>query len=148
MFTHYEPRPLAFLGIESVAGYRLKAYAIHYGDRPFDRNRFAGAWLQAISELPQPAIAVDRPGVGFVVMHQGRTGDYFILAWWDRENELPLRVFVADAGEWRPVRGGESACVWDLRVIWSEREAYVGTVLAGRTDGVEAYLTATNEGYA
>jgi hypothetical protein len=35
-----------------------------------------------------------------------------------------------------------------LRVIWSEREAYVGTVLAGRPDGVEAYLAATVQGDA
>jgi hypothetical protein len=42
--------------------------------------------------------------------------------------------------------GGESFCVWDLRVIWWE--AYVTAVLAGRPGGVEAYLTTVAEGYA
>jgi hypothetical protein len=49
---------------------------------------------------------------------------------------------------WRPAAGGESFCVWDLRVIWWEREAYVTTVLAGRPGGVEAYVATVAEGYA
>ncbi|NNC63222.1 MAG: hypothetical protein HKN84_00430 [Gammaproteobacteria bacterium] len=47
----------------------------------------------------------------------------------------------ADDG-FRPAMRGESFGVWDLRVIWSEREAYVATVLAGREGGIEAYLAA------
>lgn len=146
MFTPYQPRPLTFLGVECVAGFRLKTYAIRHGDAAFDRDRFAGGWPLATAALPHPAVAAGRPGVGFVVLHQGRTGDYFVLGWWDNENELPLRVFVRGAAGWRPAVGGESVCVWDLRVVWWEREAYVATVLAGRSDSVDAYLDATTEG--
>ncbi len=148
MFKSYQPRPLAFLGVESVAEYRLKVYAIHYGDQPFARVRFDAGWTLANATLPQPALSAGRPGLGFVVMHQGRTGDYLILCWWDRENELPIRVFVRDANGWRNAADGESVCVWDLRVMWWEREAYVGTVLAGRADGIEAYLRTVVEGFA
>ncbi len=44
MFVRYKPRPLSFLGIELVAGYRLKVYSICYDDRPFERGRFSGGW--------------------------------------------------------------------------------------------------------
>lgn len=98
--------------------------------------------------MPRPAVGDGRPGVGFAILHQGRTGDYLILGWWDRENELPTRVFIRDADGWRPANGGESFCVWDLRVLWWEREAYVGTVLAGRDDGVEAYMKMAVRGWA
>jgi hypothetical protein len=148
MFTPYQPRPLAFLGVESVAEYRLKVYAISYGDEPFSRDRFAGGWALASKELPQPGVAAQRPGVGFAILHQGKTGDYLILCWWDRENELPTQVFVKDTDGWRPARAGESFCVWDLRVIWWEREAYIATVLAGREGGFEQYVTSVVEGYA
>jgi hypothetical protein len=148
VFAPYEPRPLAFLGGASVAGYRLKVYSILYGDRPFDAARFRRTREIAATALPQPAVTTSRPGIGFAIQRQGKTGDYVIFGWWDQENELPIRVFVADAGGWRPARDGESFCVWDLRVIWSEREAYVGTVLAGRDDVVDAYLAATVEGLA
>ncbi len=94
----------------------------------------------AMAELPQPAQIVGRPGLGFLICHQGRTGDYTILCWWDRENELPIRVFVRDDQGWRPARGSESVCVWDLEVIWHERCAYVESMLqAGVEAPVEAY---------
>ena len=148
MFTPYQSRPVAFLGVESLAGYRLKVYAIQHGNRAFARERFAAGWALAAGALPQPVVNAGRPGAGFVILHAGRTGDYVILCWWDRENELPTRVFLSDAGEWRPATGGESFCVWDLRVIWHEREAYVGTVLSGDAGGLETYLTRGFEGDA
>ncbi len=147
MFTRYAPRALSFLGVESVAGHRLKLYGISHDAAPVDRSRFAGAWDAAVAALPTPAIAPGRPGLGFALLHQGRTGDYFILCWWDHENELPTRVWVRDADGWRPARS-ESFCVWDLRVLGWERDAYVATVLAGRADGAEAYLAMTAHGWA
>jgi len=148
MFTPYQPRPLTFLSVETLAGYRLKVYSICYGDAAFDRSRFAGGCELARAALPQPAITRDRPGVGFAILHQGRTGDYIILCWWDQENELPLRVFVRGSDGWRPAKEHESVCVWDLRIVWWEREAYVATMMAGRADGLEAYLARVAEGYA
>jgi hypothetical protein len=148
MFTRYQPRPLSFLGVESVAGHRLKVYAIRHGDQPLDRGRFEGGWWLATPALPQSDVAAGRLGAGFAILHQGATGDYFVLCWWDLQNELPMRVYVRGPEGWRPAAGVESICVWDLRVIWWEREAYVATVLAGRPDGVDAYMASVAEGYA
>ena len=142
MFSQYAPRPIGFHGLESVGGHTLKVYSIHYGDGPFDAVRFKGAWALAAESLPSADIDAGRPGAGFVILRQAETGDYFILCWWDNENELPTRVFVRGDDGFRPARGGESFCVWDLRIIWSEREAYVATALAGREGGIEAYLAA------
>lgn len=73
-------------------------------------------------------------------MHRGRDVDYVVQAWWDRENELPVRVYVRDDGPWRAARNGESFCVWDLEIMNHERNAYVETVLSGEANGPEAYL--------
>ncbi len=149
MFTPYQPRALAFLGVEAVAGYLLKVYSIRHAAKAFDRERFAARWDLAATALPQPAVADARPGVGFAVLHQAEGDDYLILCWWDRENELPTRVFLRGGEGWRPAAPSESFCVWDLRVIWWEREAYVGTVLAGTgKNAVENYLGTVFEGYA
>lgn len=147
ILTPYEPRPLTPLGVINVRGYRLKAYSIVYGEAPFERKAFDAGLVLAERELPVPAAAPARPGVGFVIFHQGRTGPYLILGWWDNENELPVRVFLADPLNWRPATSGESFCVWDLRVVWHEREAYIRTMLKGPTDEA-AYLAATIAGYA
>ena|SRR5688572_6625473 len=148
-YEPYRPRKLVSLGPRPCRGFALKLYAIVYGEKTFTQELFELGLEVACEDLPQPAAADGRPGVGFAIMHQGRTGDYVILGWWDNQNELPLRVFVRGADGWRPARGGESVCVWDLKVIWHEREAYVATVLSGRGDRwLDAYLAQTLEGYA
>ena len=147
-FIPYEPRPLRYLGLRETRGYRLKTYAIVYGTGVMRADAFEPGLRLAEASLPEPAVGDGRPGVGFAILHQGRTGDYVILGWWDRENELPLRIVLTDGGEWRHAAGGESMCVWDLRVIWWEREAYVATMLSEDGRGVEAYLAAVVAGYA
>ena len=135
----YAPRPLRCLGIEPLAGYALRRWWIDLYEDPAP---FAADWQAAIdlaaAALPQDD-APGRPRVGLLILHRGRGADYVVLGWWDRENELPLRVFVrypgTDDAHWRPARGGESVCVWDLEVIARERAAYVETYLAAAPEG-------------
>jgi len=140
----YRVRPIRFEGVRGVAGWRLKLYSITYGPEPVDWPCYEDGLELAREALPQPPIQADRPGVGFVIAHQGRGGHYLVLNWWANENEYFNRVFVRPrAGDqpWRQASGGESACVWDLQVIWFEREAYVETVLSPPAGpDVEAYL--------
>jgi hypothetical protein len=147
ILTAYQPRPLSHLGLLDLRGYRLKAYSIVYGDAPFNRAAFDAGLALAERELPRPAITPARPGLGFIIFHQARSGPYLILAWWDNENELPVRVFVADSQGWRPAAAHESFCVWDLRILWHEREAYIRTMLSGPADE-SAYLADVIEGFA
>jgi hypothetical protein len=144
----YEPRPIRFHGLRSVDGWRLKRYSITFGAEPIDWPAFEPGITLADAALPRPAVTEARPGVGFLIAHQGRTALYCVLAWWDNENELPVRVFVRELEEgarWRAARGGESFCVWDLQVIAFEREAYVATMLAGgdTEERTRAYLGAS-----
>lgn len=143
-YRPYAPRPILWLGLHEAHGLRLKRYGVDGGFAPFDPDRFAGGIELAEAALPSPAVDGGRPGAGFLILHQGR-GDYVVLGWWDRENELPLRVFVKHGAEaeWRPADTTESVCVWDIEILWREREAYVRTVLAGGS--VDEYLARTFE---
>lgn len=140
----YEPRPITLLDMLRHRDWALKVYSIVYGGGRADPSRFDEGRRMALESLPIPAVIPGRPGVGFIVQHQGRNVDYLVLGWWDRDNELPLRVFVRDQTDregWRAARGSESVCVWDLQVIWAEREAYVSTVMnADLDDGRARYL--------
>jgi hypothetical protein len=136
-----------FHGVRPIGDWRIKLYSVVYGDGPVEWNRFAKGIEMASAALPARALAPGRPGAGFLIAHQGKTACYTVLAWWDRENELPLRVFVNPNGQgdvWRQNAGDESVCVWDLEVIWAEREAYVRTVLSPGAADVEAYLERSN----
>jgi hypothetical protein len=140
-FKRYAPRRVRTLGLAKPNGFRIKQYSIVYGEGPFREADFAAGLRLAYEALPPPAVTAGRPGIGFAIAHQGNGADYVVLAWWDNENELPLRVFVRPqtaGAAWRPARGGESVCVWDLAVIAFERQAYVETVLGG--GAVEDYL--------
>ena len=141
----YEPRPIRFHGLRTQAGWRVKLYTIVIGDSTLEWPAFEPAVELALGALPTPAVTAERPGAGYLILHQGRGMNYAVLGWWDCENEMPVRVFVArpeEGGVWRLARGSESFCVWDLQVIWFEREAYVDTVMApSGGGGVDEYLS-------
>jgi hypothetical protein len=149
----FAPRPTRFLELRDHRGWRLKVYSIICGDDPLDRDGFDRGVDLALAGLPATAVTAARPGAGFVILHQGRGADYVVLCWWDRENELPMRIVVRERGEdgtpsaWRTARENESVCVWDLDVIWFERNAYVETVLApdarDPAAAINAYLART-----
>jgi hypothetical protein len=143
--ARYEPRRLEFMGVlEFAGGWRLKAYSILCASGVLDEPAHDEGFTRAASMLPRPAESASRPGVGFVILHQGRGVVYLVLGWWDNENELPLRVLVREAtpgADWRAAAAHESVCVWDLRVLWHEREAYVRHVLGPeRGPDIEGYL--------
>lgn len=129
----YAPRPMRLLDVQERAGFALKRWWIDlYDEAAPNLADWAAALALADAALPLDA-SPERPRTGFLILHRGRGADYLVLGWWDRENELPLRVFVRYPGsgdaEWRAARGGESVCVWDLEVIAREREAYVASYL-------------------
>jgi hypothetical protein len=146
----YEPREIRFAGSRGRGGWRLKLYTVRYGARPIDWDGFEPALRLAEEALPEPDPGRGRPGLGFLIAHQGRTGDYTVLAWWDRENELPLRVWVRrkPTEPWRPAGDGESVCVWDLEIIGAERQAWVDTMLRRGGPDAEAYITAVRPEHA
>ncbi len=139
-YQKFETRPVKFLGVEEVAGNKLKVYSILYKGKSFNPELLTEALNVAADTLPEPNIEKGRPGVGFMILHQGNGADYLVLSWWDKGNELPTRIFVYENG-WRRGKDDESFCVWDLELIWKEREAYVATMLSGLEKAdIERYL--------
>lgn len=140
--TPHRSRPLAARGVlEAPGGWRLKLYDIAYDALPLNEARFTVGVDGALAGLPQPASTAQRPGVGALIRHAGRGMDYLVLVYWDNENECLVRIWVRDEGGWRAARG-ESFCVWDLQVIWHEREACVRHLLTDTPD-VDGYLADT-----
>jgi hypothetical protein len=138
----FAPRPIVHLGNETHAEWDVKRYSIVANGGSHDSRRFGEARAEAMRCLPRPARTAQRPGLAIAIEHQGQDADYFVLAWWDNENELPLRVFVRDrvGGMWRAARDGESVCVWDLQVLAAERDAYVTFMLCGERASRSDYL--------
>lgn len=117
-----------------------KLYSIWYGEAAIAPGAYRHGIEMALASLPHAAPEAGRPGLGFLIVHRGSALAYVMLAWWDRENELPVRVFVRSDNAWRSAGESESFCVRDLEIIHYERNAYVETVLGGEQGGMDACL--------
>jgi hypothetical protein len=143
----YRRRAIRHLDQWRIGPLRMKVYGIAYrGERP------AASLCRAARQVAERRIAesvatTNHYGVGFVGIHEGRDGNFVFVDWWADENELHHHVYVASSGAPMELAymtpSGLTACVWDLRVLCFEREAWIECVLKHPADpDVEAYLEA------
>jgi hypothetical protein len=99
----------------------------------------------AADRLAAVAPSMQHYSVGFLGIHEGRTSNFVFVDWWADENELHHHVYVSPKDEPQRLNyatpTGVIACVWDLRVLAFERQAWLDTVLkpAGNVN-LDAYL--------
>ena len=149
----YQARSVQSRSLFEYAGWRLKPYVIFATENTSYLALEVAAYAAAQQILTQPAVLPPlRYGVGFLIIHAGRDSDFVLVGWWSQENELALRVLTAPPGQpeqltERTNLDGTVACVWDLAVIWREREAWVKHLLRCEPWDIEGYLAdvMTNE---
>lgn len=143
----YAPRPVRYLGLEEVAGWRIKTYSISVKAERVEEHVVAHVrtclpnWLEKHS-----AYLLDTYGIATLILHEGREGCFAILSWWIDSNMLQTSVYLAMDPARRDFRlfsdRGVFTCVWELAIHWFERNAWVNDVLARLDDpnGPEHYL--------
>lgn len=139
----YEPRPIRFQNLWDIVDWRLKVYGTHGQPAPDDRL-IRGLKTAAEEVLPRPTVTDSRYGLGFMCAHQGRTVSIGFVDWWENEDELHHKMFIADEQDLsrlHPAAEDElTACSWDLAVIGFERNAWVRHILKAPQPDIEAYL--------
>lgn len=77
--------------------------------------------------------------LGFVIFHEGRLANWLLLDWW--ADEIQVRQQLFRSGSENPstfdrVTNDLIACIWELRIVAHEREAWIDTMLKppGRPD--------------
>lgn len=134
----YLPRRIDPLATWNHQGWQLKRYGIEFAGTSSPTDIFERAYSRVASWLPPRATTADRPGVGWMLEHRGKTMDYLVVGWWDNENELRMKIWVTKNGQWREALT-ESFCVWDMQVMAFERNAFVETLLQKEPD-IAAYM--------
>ena len=148
----YEKRPIRFLELWECEGWRMKIYSIAYGHPVAREKLVTAAKLVAEERLPQPAVTDNRYGAGYIGVHDGRGASVVFVDWWANENELFHHVYIAPAEDpfnLRSVTSEEAftACVWDLSLMWLERQIWVERVLLNPGESsIEDYLKTYAEG--
>ncbi|MGH7599764.1 MAG: isochorismatase [bacterium] len=141
----YAPRPIRFLELWEESGWRMKVYGIAYQRELPRRELIEAAKTVARERLPQPAIAPNRYGVGFLGIHDGRGANFVFVDWWADENELHHHVYLSPASQPAQLHyateADSKACVWDLHVMNFERQAWLTTILTNPAGvDLEVYL--------
>ncbi|MGH7468650.1 MAG: hypothetical protein ACRENP_11880 [Longimicrobiales bacterium] len=117
-----------------IDDWQIKVYTISQESLTVEPAYLDRCLAIAAATLPTPAVRQDRYGLGFAVIHRARMFNQIVIDWWERDNELRHRVFKAEADaslDFREITAtGEAFCVWELRVLAFEREAWLDTVLS------------------
>lgn len=140
----YKPRPIRFLEFWEWSSWRVKIYGI-CSDKEKPENKFIEiAKAIGSKKLPLPAVTTERYGLAFLTIHQAEMFNQIILNWWERVNELRHHVFKAEPEKPYTFNDitttGEAFCVWELRVLGFEREAWIESVLKNPGAGFEKYI--------
>ena len=129
----YEKRPVEFLKQVSSGGWRIKVYGISAKSEPLSKELVSEGIKAVLSHLPQPALAEQRYGVGFLIIHQGTMRNWFLLDWWENEDIMHHRLFSSPLNNPNSITSEPDrsliACVHELRIISFESEAWIKTVL-------------------
>jgi len=135
----YAPRSCRHIGIGFSSGIQYKMYAIW-------SDRFAPADIpntdRMIDVMATAFAGWNAPGdhsLGFAILHLANDGTYLLLLRWNNGNNLRHRVFRVDLSEPVPSLSALDdphtiACVWEMRLIKMEVDAWVTTVLLRSSD--------------
>lgn len=124
----FAPRNIEALKNSSSHG--LKLYTISCTADPVETAKFWGR-LEEIME--QRGLGPNT--AGFAILHEGDTMPYLVVAWWENENELFTSVSIQREGRgWLEDPEYYSFCLWDLEVIWHERNSFIRHCYSGKRD--------------
>lgn len=148
MFNAYQTRSIRFLGLEKHEKWTIKVYSISSKNEYADQNLITAAktnlphWLDkaSIHSLPNYQVAT-------LIIHEGREAGFAIVSWWVDENMLQLFAYsssTANPHQFQLISDkGIVSCVWEMAVLWFERNAWVEEVLkqAKNTRVLDNYLS-------
>lgn len=100
---------------------QIKLYAISASGEPVDPQPFLARLAALKAER-----ALDWENLpAFAIFHHGASMLYLVLCWWGNDNELFHSVSVLTDQGWVEDPQRYSFCLYDLEVIWFERQAFI-----------------------
>lgn len=145
--SKYKKRPVRFMEIIECNGWKIKLYSISSKHKLVDIQCIEQAkkqlpvWLMNSKLYP-----LETYKVATLILHEGREGCFAIINWWIDENMLQQFAYLATNDEPEIFRlysdKGIITCVWEMAVLWFERNAWVDHVLnaPGDAENINHYL--------
>jgi hypothetical protein len=150
----YFPRWVEAGKLIALNGYRLKSYAMFLSQQAPKEVLSDSDLENLLKKCLAPSTDPLDHGIGFVLVHYARDGNYLLASRWYGGNMLKHELFVLShtAQGWHAeplVSTNIVACVWELQVITFERQAWVSTAMTrgGTEDSFESYFRMVLEGW-
>ena len=139
----YEPRAFRFIELLAINEWRMKLYGIAWRGESPPAELLEAAKRIAAEELPNAPS--NNYKLGFIGAHGGRDACFVFVDYSGNENELFHHVFLSrsnDPEALAPAKSSDSSvCVWDLRLQFFERQAWIKHVLRkANAPDFQAYL--------
>lgn len=135
VISPYKTRPIRFLELYRHKDWQVKVYSIsmktEYVQNKFTdlAKRCLSEWLQQITNYP-----LETYKIATLILHECKEGCFAIINWWIDENMLQQFVYLASREKPEVYKlysdKGMVSCVWELEVLWFERNAWLHYVLA------------------
>lgn len=144
----FQKRPIHYLGLKEINDWTFKCYTITTENKAVSVDQISIVlsmipnWLKG-TEL----VEMKNYKVGVLIIHEGKEGTFGIVCWWVDENMLQLFAYLAkgnDAKNFELISDkGIVSCVWELEVIWFERNAWVKEVMMqnDHSESITNYLS-------
>lgn len=130
--SNYFSRPIRFLEVYNHGQWKIKMYSISIHSGQINANHIHLAKQNLENWLSKSNIyELESYKVATLILHEGREGCFAIINWWIDENMLQHFVYIRnDDSDFKIFSdNGIITCVWELAVLWHERNAWVKHVL-------------------
>ena len=129
----YRPRPIASLPADTDAD-GIKIYTIAASDGAVDISRY----LPRMAAMKSARAIAWSTTPAFAICHEAANARYLVLGWWGNDNEMFIAVAAEDATGWVEDLSRYSFCLWDMEVMWHERNAFIDWMY-GVVPSLDAY---------
>jgi hypothetical protein len=129
----YTTRSIGFVEVHQHKDWQVKVYRIAIKKEYVLQDHIQKAIENLDNWLSNSKIYdLDTYKIATLIIHEGKEGCFAIINWWIDENMLQNFVYLMKKGEpdFKLFSGnGIITCVWELAVLWHERNAWVKHVL-------------------
>jgi hypothetical protein len=147
-FAAYAERLVRFIGIWEIKGWKLKVYGISAKRDLSDKETVSPIIIESGRRIAETVFTgnptTNSYGLGYIIFHEGRLADWLLLDWWADEIQIRHQLYRSDSADpaaFERVTSDLIACIWELRVVAFERDAWIDTMLKSPTrPDVQQYL--------
>jgi hypothetical protein len=142
----YKKRSIRYIELWEVDGWKFKVYGIAYKGEYPKKESINLAKSITKNQIREIHVNSKIYNVGFIVVHEAREANFILVDYWTGENMLCNHAYLSSFEKQAQIEyltpTGLTACVWELRVICFEREAWIKSILANpKGPDINQYLS-------